>query len=309
MFDTTLLCTEHNSTNMQLRTRILLTGSMVMCATMPCRRLLTVGIAITCFSSAAVAFISPQPLQTSNTYQISSSARLHAKHSSSAAQPSAPTMSLGLDWARSKLQQRRRARVILDNSLLQQQQQQQSVRCSAQSSAEDIPLSYLDQLSQQASSSVAAAADSESSESSYTASTTPVTTETTDTETASAIQGIVPNKDGKLVWGRDLARDFRVRFLPYYKDDWTCGLTAKSVPAIMFLYFACLLPAVAFGGIAVQVTAGSLGVIEYLVACGSAGMVYALFSGQVSISILLFHFYAFQHITLFTIVGDDMRTA
>jgi HCO3- transporter family len=269
-----------------MRTVPTATGSMVMCTAAPCRRLLTVGVAITCLSSAAVAFTAPQPLQASSAFQISSSARLHAKHSSSARQSAAPTMSLGFDWARSKLQQRRRARLAqpFDSSLTQQQQQQQSVRCSAQSSAEDKPLSYLDQLSQQTSSSAAAAiTSSETSEnSSDTASTT---TTTTETDAAAAIQGIVPNKEGKLVWGSDLARDFRVRFLPYYKDDWKCGLTAKSVPAIMFLYFACLLPAVAFGGIAVQVTAGSLGVIEYLVACGSAGMVYALFSGQV-----MFHF-------------------
>eukprot|EP00953_Heterococcus_sp_UTEX-ZZ885_P018259 10197-Heterococcus_DN1.PRE.2 len=255
---------------------------MVMCTAAPCRRLLAVGVAITCLSSSAVAFTAPQPLQASSAFQISSSERLHVKHSSSARQSAAPTMSLGFDWARSKLQQRRRARLAqsFDSSLTQQQQQQQSVRCSAQSSAEDKPLSYLDQLSQQTSSSAAAAiTSSETSEnSSDTASTTTVSAET---DAAAAIQGIVPNKEGKLVWGSDLARDFRVRFLPYYKDDWKCGLTAKSVPAIMFLCFACLLPAVAFGGIAVQVTAGSLGVIEYLVACGSAGMVYALFSGQV----------------------------
>lgn len=38
-----------------------------------------------------------------------------------------------------------------------------------------------------------------------------------------------------------------------YKSDWTDGFNRKSLPAIMFLYFACLLPAVAFGGIATQV--------------------------------------------------------
>lgn len=38
-----------------------------------------------------------------------------------------------------------------------------------------------------------------------------------------------------------------------YKSDWSDGLNRKSLPAILFLYFACLLPAVAFGGIATQV--------------------------------------------------------
>lgn len=39
----------------------------------------------------------------------------------------------------------------------------------------------------------------------------------------------------------------------FYKSDWSDGVNRKSLPAIMFLYFACLLPAVAFGGIATQV--------------------------------------------------------
>lgn len=43
---------------------------------------------------------------------------------------------------------------------------------------------------------------------------------------------------------------FRTKF---YKSDWSDGFNRKSLPAIMFLYFACLLPAVAFGGIATQV--------------------------------------------------------
>eukprot|EP00611_Tribonema_gayanum_P032595 TRINITY_DN982_c0_g1_i2.p1 TRINITY_DN982_c0_g1~~TRINITY_DN982_c0_g1_i2.p1 ORF type:complete len:635 (-),score=144.52 TRINITY_DN982_c0_g1_i2:176-2080(-) len=83
----------------------------------------------------------------------------------------------------------------------------------------------------------------------------------------------------QLHWGKDLKQDWSNR-LPYYKDDWKAGLTGKSVAAVLFLYFACLLPAVAFGGIAFQVTAGSLGVIEYLLACGVSGMTYAVFSGQ-----------------------------
>ncbi|CAN0165826.1 unnamed protein product, partial [Hapterophycus canaliculatus] len=43
------------------------------------------------------------------------------------------------------------------------------------------------------------------------------------------------------------------RRVKVYKSDWTDGFNRKSLPAIMFLYFACLLPAVAFGGIATQV--------------------------------------------------------
>eukprot|EP00752_Nemacystus_decipiens_P012195 g10811.t1 len=79
--------------------------------------------------------------------------------------------------------------------------------------------------------------------------------------------------------GADLMADMKRR-AKLYKSDWTDGLNRKSLPAIMFLYFACLLPAVAFGGIATQVTQGTLGVIEYVVSCGLGGMTYAAFSGQ-----------------------------
>ncbi|CAM9941268.1 unnamed protein product, partial [Laminaria digitata] len=65
-----------------------------------------------------------------------------------------------------------------------------------------------------------------------------------------------------------------------YKSDWTDGMNRKTLPAIMFLYFASLLPAVAFGGIATQVTQGTLGVIEYVISCGVGGMAYAAFGGQ-----------------------------
>ncbi|CAN0493116.1 unnamed protein product, partial [Discosporangium mesarthrocarpum] len=38
-----------------------------------------------------------------------------------------------------------------------------------------------------------------------------------------------------------------------YTSDWKDGMNRKSLPAVLFLYFACLLPSVAFGGIAAQV--------------------------------------------------------
>ncbi|CAM9912680.1 unnamed protein product, partial [Ectocarpus sp. 6 AP-2014] len=79
--------------------------------------------------------------------------------------------------------------------------------------------------------------------------------------------------------GADLMTDLKRR-AKFYKSDWSDGVNRKSLPAIMFLYFACLLPAVAFGGIATQVTQGTLGVIEYVVSCGLGGMTYAAFGGQ-----------------------------
>ncbi|CAM9708584.1 unnamed protein product [Choristocarpus tenellus] len=83
----------------------------------------------------------------------------------------------------------------------------------------------------------------------------------------------------KLRLGADLEEDIRTRS-QVYKSDWTDGVNHKSLPSILFLYFACLLPAVAFGGISAQVTGGCMGVIEYIIACGVGGVSYALFSGQ-----------------------------
>jgi len=67
-----------------------------------------------------------------------------------------------------------------------------------------------------------------------------------------------------------------------YISDWTDALHNKRqcVPAILFLYFACLAPVVSFGTIASQITEGSIGVVEFLIASGGAGMFYSIFSGQ-----------------------------
>jgi hypothetical protein len=60
-----------------------------------------------------------------------------------------------------------------------------------------------------------------------------------------------------------------------YVSDWTDALDnkRKCIPAILFLYFACLAPVVSFGTIASQITEGSIGVVEFLIASGGAGMV------------------------------------
>jgi hypothetical protein len=52
------------------------------------------------------------------------------------------------------------------------------------------------------------------------------------------------------------------------------------IPAILFLYFACLSPAVSFGTIASGITNGSLGVVEFLLSAGLSGTLYALICGQ-----------------------------
>jgi len=60
-----------------------------------------------------------------------------------------------------------------------------------------------------------------------------------------------------------------------YVSDWTDAFRNKRqcVPAILFLYFACLAPIVSFGTIASQITDGTIGVVEFFLASGGAGMV------------------------------------
>ncbi|CDF37543.1 probable anion transporter [Chondrus crispus] len=80
-------------------------------------------------------------------------------------------------------------------------------------------------------------------------------------------------------WFKGLGDDVRRR-APLYLRDWTDGLRLKSIPAVLYLYFACLAPVVAFGGITSVLTAGSMGVVEFLLSSGATGMLYAVMSGQ-----------------------------
>lgn len=81
------------------------------------------------------------------------------------------------------------------------------------------------------------------------------------------------------LWFQGL-RDDILRRLPLYLRDWTDGFKFKSIPVILFLYFACLAPVIAFGGLTYSLTAGSIGVIEFIISSGVSGMIYALFSAQ-----------------------------
>jgi hypothetical protein len=47
----------------------------------------------------------------------------------------------------------------------------------------------------------------------------------------------------------------------------------KVIPAILFLYFACLAPTISFGTIASQITQNNMGVVEFLLSAGTSGMV------------------------------------
>ncbi len=69
------------------------------------------------------------------------------------------------------------------------------------------------------------------------------------------------------------------RLRAHYISDWVDGFKkpSKMIPAILFLYFACLAPAISFGTIASQLTSGSIGVVEFLLSSGLSGMVRSSF--------------------------------
>lgn len=99
-----------------------------------------------------------------------------------------------------------------------------------------------------------------------------------------------------------LRNDF-ARRRKWYISDWTDAFKKKRqvIPAVLFLYFACLAPAVSFGTIASEITNGSIGVVEFLLSSGMAGMVRNILLTQscdlVSIqpSVLTIHSHILYH--------------
>lgn len=79
----------------------------------------------------------------------------------------------------------------------------------------------------------------------------------------------------------EMRNDF-LRRRKHYVSDWTDGFKKKRlvIPAVLFLYFACLAPAVSFGTISSEITNGSMGVVEFLLGSGFAGMLYSILCGQ-----------------------------
>ena len=77
-----------------------------------------------------------------------------------------------------------------------------------------------------------------------------------------------------LLVSTDMRKDLNRRKV-HYISDWVDGFKnmRQTIPAILFLYFACLSPAVSFGTISSQLTNGSIGVVEFLLSCGASGMV------------------------------------
>ena len=76
-----------------------------------------------------------------------------------------------------------------------------------------------------------------------------------------------------------LKADIRRR-LPHYLDDFRDGLRAKTLAAILFMFFACLAPTVTFGGLMGLETGGQIGAAEMIVSTAVCGLIYALLAGQ-----------------------------
>lgn len=97
------------------------------------------------------------------------------------------------------------------------------------------------------------------------------------------------------VYRQDILRRKKV-----YVSDWTDGLKnmKKVIPAILFLYFACLAPAISFGTIASQITQNSMGIVEFLLSAGCSGMVSEAKSSAVKYRTLYFLLTLFSNIMM-----------
>ena len=107
-------------------------------------------------------------------------------------------------------------------------------------------------------------------------------------EVVSGKKEVIKKKTGIMghVFRRIVAPELREDFgrrMPHYLSDWTDGFKMKrqTIPAVLFLYFACLTPAVSFGTIANEITNGSIGVVEFLLSCGLSGIVSMQFQFQI----------------------------
>lgn len=92
------------------------------------------------------------------------------------------------------------------------------------------------------------------------------------------------SRTGRFAGG--LIDDVKRRYRPsVYLSDWTDGVgdfrsMLKYVSAIVWLYFAIIMPTIAFGALDDENTEGAIGVIETLVSQGAAGLAFAAFAGQ-----------------------------
>lgn len=80
-------------------------------------------------------------------------------------------------------------------------------------------------------------------------------------------------------WFEGLRGDVRRR-APLYLSDWTEGLRPKSIPVVLFMFFACFAPITAFGALNSLLTGGNLGVVECILSAGISGIIFAAMSAQ-----------------------------
>ncbi|XP_065195150.1 electrogenic sodium bicarbonate cotransporter 1-like isoform X1 [Sycon ciliatum] len=77
-----------------------------------------------------------------------------------------------------------------------------------------------------------------------------------------------------------LVGDIKRRWPWYFWSDFTDAVHVQTIPAIIFIYFACIAPTVTFGGLLEDSTNGYMGTMEMIVASCFCGVCYSLFSGQ-----------------------------
>lgn len=81
-------------------------------------------------------------------------------------------------------------------------------------------------------------------------------------------------------FGRGIYHDIKNRLLRYYISDVRDGLTYRTIPSTVYIFFTNLLPAIAFAQDMFDHTNNSYGVNEVLLSSAMGGIVFGLFAGS-----------------------------
>lgn len=81
-------------------------------------------------------------------------------------------------------------------------------------------------------------------------------------------------------FGRGIYGDVKDRLLKYYTSDIKDGITYRTVPSTIYIFFTNLLPAIAFAQDMFDHTNNSYGVNEVLLSNAMGGIVFGIFSGS-----------------------------
>mgnify|MGYP003365611900 FL=1 len=87
------------------------------------------------------------------------------------------------------------------------------------------------------------------------------------------------DKLGVRFLGRGMYIDIKRRLIPYYVSDIRDGITYRTIPSTIFIFFTNLLPAIAFAQDMFDHTDNTYGVNEVLMASAMGGIVFGAFSG------------------------------